>query len=587
MSDTSDLRVDRLAILGSAIAGRRLVIRREPGQPTHTDGTSIVVDPHAEFADIRDGVVAQAALLAGGALRKDLMIRLARHRSAVIERYLSLELDRTVTQLQHVLPGTTIRRLASRTSKTAQRISHDADESLELAQGREPVAAPPDWCGTLLPDRLRRVDEEDLRAAPTDADLRRLGEVADDPEDDDGGEDSKILKLLSAPGLNNPLGDALQKLMGMGRRSPDKNQGGAELPAGTQRLGTVGRHARRAPQGRLGQFVSAFSAPPPAHGVSYPEWDCYAGEYRPDWCTAAEYDPADHDDVADSVPTGTSLRRPLARVGLQAQRHRRQQDGDGLDPSAIVDYAVHRSLGDHPDPNIFEHSRLSQRELSVLVLLDCSGSTAEHTAGHVVFEEERALAGEFTAALCRLGDRVGTFGFYSRGRHAVTFLRIKDFNAGFDAAAKHRLAAVQPSGFTRIGAAIRHATHLLESRALAKNMILVVIGDGLPYDDGYEDRYARADARQAIEEAIDRGIGVVGLGIRSSTEPEVLQEVWSVAPFRVVDDLTDVTRHVRGLLGAALAVTRSNGRRREVQTVGHRELRRAVSAAASRRNSYV
>jgi nitric oxide reductase activation protein len=275
-------------------------------------------------------------------------------------------------------------------------------------------------------------------------------------------------------------------------------------------------------------------------------------------------------------------------VGVEAERHRRQTDGDGLDLSALVDYAVHQRLGENPDPNVYESSRLTKRDLSVLVLLDCSGSTAEHTGGHVVFDEERELAGQLTAALERLGDRVGTFGFYSRGRNAVTFLRIKDFNARFDSAAKRRLRWVQPTGFTRIGAAIRHATHVLESQALAKNMILVVVGDGLPYDDGYEDRYARSDARQAIEAATHRGIGVVGLGIRSSTEPQVLEEVWSIAPFRVVDDVSDVQRHIRGLLRGALSATRSNGRRRDVQTAEHQmRLRVATVAAASKRNSYV
>src|ERR1700758_350248 len=103
---------------------------------------------------------------------------------------------------------------------------------------------------------------------------------------------------------------------------------------------------------------------------------------------------------------------------------------------------------------------------------------------------------------------------------------------GFATAAKRRLGSVQPSGFTRLGAAMRHGAHVLASNALSKNMVLLVIGDGLPYDDGYEDRYARADVRQAITEAMQRGIGVVGIGIRSSTDPHVLQDSWSEAPVR-------------------------------------------------------
>ena len=84
-------------------------------------------------------------------------------------------------------------------------------------------------------------------------------------------------------------------------------------------------------------------------------------------------------------------------------------------------------------------------------------------------------------------------------------------------------------------------------------MVLLVIGDGLPYDDGYEDRYARADARQAIQEAVLRGIGVAGIGIRSSTEPDVLEDVWSDASFRVIGQCDDIQRHLRGLLLNAYA----------------------------------
>jgi len=288
------------------------------------------------------------------------------------------------------------------------------------------------------------------------------------------------------------------------------------------------------------------------------------------------------------VVCGPSLYRALARVGIELEHHRRQFEGDTLDLSALVDYEADLRRGDDPDPNIYENSRMTKRGLSVLILLDCSGSTAENSSGHTVFEEERRLAAELTAGLERLGDRVGTYGFYSRGKDAVTLLRIKDFDTRFDTAAKRRLGSVQPSGFTRLGAAMRHGAHVLESKALAKNMILLVIGDGLPYDDGYQDRYARADVRQAITEAMQRGIGVVGIGIRSSTDPEVLQDSWSEAPFRVIGDSRDVHRHLRGLLLNALAITRGNGRRRELLTdEQHRQVRSMYASRCGKLNSYL
>jgi nitric oxide reductase NorD protein len=538
-------------------------------------------------ADVCDAVAVQAGLLAAGTLRKDLMVRLARQRPAVAQRYLALELCRAAEQLDQLLPARTMRRIRS---IGVQTLSSSSDESLELALSRGRIAAAPDWVGELLPSRLRRVSEEVLRASPTDRDLARLGQLEEEePQDDDDPEDetdeSKIVNLLSAPGIPNPLGDAIQKLLGMGRSGQDKNQGSAEIPAGKQRFGPVGRNARR---GSLGRLLSAVLEPAPVVGTRYPEWDCHKGAYRFDWCAVAEYDPAHSESAADEPAGSPLLQRPLARVGIEPQRHRRQSEGDSLDLSALVDYETDRRHGDNPDPYIYESSRLTKRDLSVLVLLDCSGSTAEDSGGRVVFEEERRLAGDLTIALERLGDRVGTYGFYSRGKDAVRFLRVKTFDARFDTAAKRRMQSVQPSGFTRIGAAIRHATHVLQSQAQAKNMVLLVIGDGLPYDDGYEDRYARADARQAIKEAVLQGIGVAGIGIRSSTEPEVLEDVWSEASFRVIGQCGDIQRHLRGLLLNALSVTRSNGRRRELLSEEHHGYLRSLQAGRrSAMNTYV
>jgi nitric oxide reductase NorD protein len=539
-----------------------------------------------DAADARDAIAVQAALLGGGALRKDLMARLARHRPRVAQRYLALELGRVVEQLDHVLPTRTADRMKSAGGRPVSRCS---GESLDRALGRERIPSLPAWVGVLRPSRLRRASAEELRAAPTDQDLARLGQLEEqvsqeDDESPDDTDESKIINLLSAPGIPNPLGDAIQKLLGMGRSGLDKNQGSAEIPVAKQRFGPVGRNATRR---RLGEILSAALAPVPVAGIRYPEWDCHKGTYRPEWCTVNEYDPADIESASERmVIAGPSLQRPLARVGIEPERHRRQAEGDSLDLSALLDYETDRRHGDNPDPYIYENSRLTKRDLSVLVLLDCSGSTAEASGGHVVFEEERRLAGDVTVALERLGDRVGTYGFYSRGKDAVRFLRIKGFNARFDTAAKRRLQSVQPSGFTRIGAAIRHATHVLESQALAKNMVLLVIGDGLPYDDGYEDRYARADARQAIQEAVRRGIGVAGIGIRSSTEPEVLEDVWSDASFRVIGQSEDIRRHLRGLLINALSATRSNGRRRELLTEEHHAHLRSHAARRGAMNTY-
>ena len=107
------------------------------------------------------------------------------------------------------------------------------------------------------------------------------------------------------------------------------------------------------------------------------------------------------------------------------------------------------------------------------------------------------MAARLTASFDELGDWVAAYGFQSWGRNAVNFLRIKGFEDRYDHAAQRRLGSLEPGGFTRLGAAIRHGTHLLTTKAGTSNTLLVVVGDGLPYDDGYEHRYAQEDRRGA------------------------------------------------------------------------------------------
>jgi nitric oxide reductase NorD protein len=579
------MTVHRYSALASAIAARRLDVTPTDHPASYTDGRTIFVAATANADDVIDLIAMQAALLAGGSLQKHLMARLARHRGATSQRYLALEIHRVTRHLGHVLPRHTLQRMNSFALHT---MSPSAEKSLQRALQSDPVPTPPAWVGTLEAHRFRRVAAEDLRGAPTDGDRRlRLDEQASGPDDDGADDDSEslIVNLLSTPKSPNPFGDALQRLLGMSRGGAKKQEGSAEIPVNRQRFGRVGANAAKGPL----QHVRSAALPShlPNAGTKYPEWNCHRGAYHPNWCTVVECDPADDGTSAGSVIAATALKRQLAQIGNELQRHRRQSDGDGLDFTALVDYQAARWRGETPDTHVYENDRRTKRDLSVLVLLDCSGSTSEAAGGQVVFEEERRLATDLTVALEALGDRVATYGFYSRGKDAVRFLRVKEFSSRFDHAAKQRLAALRPVGFTRIGAAIRHGTHVLESGALAKNMVLLVIGDGHPYDDGYEGRYARADARQAIREATLRGVGAVGVGVRSSTEPEVLEDIWLDASFRVIDRSADLQRHLQPLILNALSLTRGNGRRPDLSTEEHQNQLRSLSTTRRRiTNSY-
>jgi len=90
----------------------------------------------------------------------------------------------------------------------------------------------------------------------------------------------------------------------------------------------------------------------------------------------------------------------------------------------------------------------------------------------------------------------------TRGRHAVRYLRFKDF----DAHAKARLAGMASGLSTRMGAAMRHAGSILAHCPQSRKLRLVLT-DGEPADvDVRDPQYLRYDARKAVEALHTPGI---------------------------------------------------------------------------------
>jgi nitric oxide reductase activation protein len=113
-------------------------------------------------------------------------------------------------------------------------------------------------------------------------------------------------------------------------------------------------------------------------------------------------------------------------------------------------------------------------------------------------------------ALETIGDQYGIYGFSGYGRDNVEFFVIKDFDETLNQRIKNRLDKITPIRSTRMGPAIRHATHKLNLTD-AKVKILVLLSDGRPQDHGYgrdrtEKEYAIHDTKQALNEAKRDGI---------------------------------------------------------------------------------
>ena len=162
--------------------------------------------------------------------------------------------------------------------------------------------------------------------------------------------------------------------------------------------------------------------------------------------------------------------------------------------------------GSVPDEAVYLDSLRRRRDLSVLLLLDVSGSTAEPgTVGRTVHQQQRAAVANLTVALHDLGDRVALYAYYSQGRAAVNMVPVKRFDDHLDARVIRRLNSLEPGAYSRLGAAIRHGSAVLEARGGTSRRLLVVLSDGLAYDHGYERAYGAADARRALDRGAPPG----------------------------------------------------------------------------------
>ena len=566
-----DFAKQRYSLLASAVGGRTIPIHwhHNPSLKTYTDLRNIYIAAGEGKTDHVLDVISQALLMRGGSLEPHLIQRLLGRRRAV-ERYLFAEVARTAKCFQHILPRLYCEQAALAAIGTP---SHNAAESLELALGHQALPPIPNFLGTL---RITLLLKQALfRSAFTGLtkkqqagqfDYKSVPRLAEGEEDH--AEESKLLKLLQNPLFSGgAVSDLLSKLLGAGTSGqPDKNpqsSGGAEMKSsGVTRADRQGMFAM------LTDFALEAIKPREASepdSRTYHEWDYTTGRYKENWVLADELEPWCEEPMsADQLrallpPPPALIKRQLSGIGMNFQRHDNLADGDEYSLDRLVDYMVDRSSGVTPNELLYQSRLKTRRDLAVMVLLDVSGSTAEREAGQAsVHERQLQLAFQLTSALHELGDQVALYGFHSWGRKLVRLLRLKAFkDQRLDSRFRRRLRQLEPVGYTRTGAALRHGAELLKTETRMPYRVLIVITDGYSYDQEYEGRYAEEDTRKALQEIRADGTGCLCLSIGTDQDVEKLRHMFGPASTLSVQRYEDFSTNIRQtLLGAVAQVLR-------------------------------
>lgn len=246
-------------------------------------------------------------------------------------------------------------------------------------------------------------------------------------------------------------------------------------------------------------------------GVKLPEWDYRKRVLQPNRCrlqplmdTAAP--PCEL--PAALRPAAHTLRRQLQSLLPLPRWHRGEPEGCEIDLDAWLQHRIERRSGQVPEPiDLYQDFRRSDRQLACLLLADLSLSTDAWVgdSGRVIDVIRDSLY-LFSEALAATGDCFALYGFSSRRRDPIRFHTLKSFAEPYSASVRGRIQAIRPGYYTRMGAAIRHASNVLCQQP-ASQRLLILLSDGKPNDlDHYEGRYGIEDTRMAVIEARRAGV---------------------------------------------------------------------------------
>ncbi len=328
-----------------------------------------------------------------------------------------------------------------------------------------------------------------------------------------------------------------------------------------------------------------------AHYVD--EWDYQQQCYLKSWCRVVEQrlQGDDHgfmDDIRRRHATlARQVKRQFALLRPESWRRvHRTDDGDELDLEAVIQARIEARAGRPGDDRAYVRRDRALRDVAAVLLLDTSASTdhplsvpappdAAPRAQEPVAEQEAVdylygrytladvapspppppkrrvidIAKEALAVMCdalhRLGDSHALYGFSGAGRDCVEFHVAKDFGEAPSARTAAALAAMQPRGATRMGAAVRHATARL-ARQPQRLKVLIVVSDGYPQDQDYgpdprDEEYGLQDSARALQEAERAGVSTFCLTIDPAGH-DYLRHMCPPRRYRVIDDVRQLPR---------------------------------------------
>ena len=180
--------------------------------------------------------------------------------------------------------------------------------------------------------------------------------------------------------------------------------------------------------------------------------------------------------------------------------------GDELNMDTWIEYLSNQNKSLHHQ-NFYTTYEKKTRDMATLLLADISLSTEGGITQEIrIIDVIKDSLMVFSEALEKLEDKFAIYTFSSLQNKKVYFNIIKNFKDKYNELIRGRIDSIKPQYYTRMGAAIREATKILDKQQ-STNKLLLIISDGKPNDeDRYDGRYGIEDTKKALEEVKKKGI---------------------------------------------------------------------------------
>ncbi|MBT8362050.1 MAG: VWA domain-containing protein [Deltaproteobacteria bacterium] len=346
---------------------------------------------------------------------------------------------------------------------------------------------------------------------------------------DGTNEDDALRNMIT---LDNPNGELPEELVSLIKEIQDD-------------LGDIPKSYFSAASGIAGRGVTQNAEAGPSaeenrngsNCIHFDEWDYRRNGYRKRWCQLYEKQlPVLQSTFVSSTLEKhrgllLKLRRQFELMRTSERFVRRQREGDDLDLDAIVEARGDQRAGISPSDKLFVRLHRNERDIATVFLIDMSNST-EGWVGNVIKEALVLLCEVMDIA----GDPYGILGFSGMRRSRCEIFTIKDVDEPYTHTIHQRINSMMPREYTRMGPAIRYATHYLR-QCEARTRLLVTITDGKPEDyDDYKGEYAIEDTRKALMET--RGCGMHAFCITVDREAhDYLPQMFGSGNYIFVDDI--------------------------------------------------